>query len=77
MKPSFITASDAFLDWRDDLLSGKEPVLWMGGRGVFQRIEVGPGLVGLVRRPPGYGKTALTVQMAIDALRGSTRNCEC
>ena len=69
MKPSFITASDAFLDWRDDLLSGKEPVLWMGGRGVFQRIEVGPGLVVLFGAPPGYGKTALTMQMAIDAAR--------
>jgi replicative DNA helicase len=66
---SFISAADALADWRDDVLSGKPPVLWPLGKGELARIECGPGAVLLLGGAPGIGKTAFTMQAVVDALR--------
>jgi replicative DNA helicase len=65
----FICAADALAGWRDDLLSGKPPVLFPMGTGELARIEIGPGCVALLGGAPGAGKTALAMQLLIDALR--------
>lgn len=70
-KPHFVTGGDVLAGWRDALLNGTGPVLYPGGVGELARIEFGPGRVVLVGGLPGGGKTALTMQLAIDALRGT------
>ena len=67
--PRWQTAADLFDGWRDDLLSGKPPVLYCCGEGELGRIELGPGLVTLFGGPPGTGKTAFTMQLVMDGLR--------
>jgi replicative DNA helicase len=66
---SFDCAVDALAAWRDDVLSGKPPVRWPLGTGELGGIECGPGAVLLVGGAPGAGKTAFTMQAAVDALR--------
>jgi replicative DNA helicase len=66
---SFISGADALAGWRDDVLSGKPPVLFPMGTGELARIEIGPGSVALLGGAPGAGKTALAKQLTIDALR--------
>src|SRR5262249_13414017 len=66
---SFVCAADALAGWRDDVLSGKPPVLFPVGAGELARIEIGPGLVTLLGGAPGAGKTAFTMQAVVDALR--------
>jgi replicative DNA helicase len=68
-KASFIGGADALADWRDDVLSGKPPVLFPVGTGELSRIEIGPGTVTLLGGAPGAGKTAFAMQVVIDALR--------
>jgi len=63
------TAATFFPEWREDVLRGKPPERYRIGEGELGRIEVGPGLITLIGGPPGVGKTALTVQAAVDALR--------
>lgn len=69
MKPIYQTAADVLDPWRDDVLSGKPPVLYPIGSGDLSRIEVGPGLVTLLGGAPGAGKSAFTMQAVVDALR--------
>ncbi len=71
MKPkaNFQTAADVFDTWREDVLTGSPPVLYPIGEGELARIEIGPGLVTLIGGAPGAGKTAFTMQAAVDALR--------
>lgn len=69
MAPKYLTAADAFDDWRDDVLTGKPPTLYRCGTGELGRIEIGPGLVTLFGGAPGAGKTAFTMQLVVDALR--------
>ncbi|HBI43526.1 MAG TPA: DNA helicase, partial [Planctomycetales bacterium] len=59
----------ALAGWRDDVLSGKPPVLFPVGTGELSRIEIGPGTVTLLGGAPGAGKTAFAMQVVIDALR--------
>ncbi len=68
-KPSFVTAADAFEGWREDIHTGSPPVFYPIGSGELARIEVGPKLVTLIGGAPGAGKTAFTMQAAVDALR--------
>lgn len=68
-KRNYITAADALDSWREDVLTGKAPVLYPLGAGGLGRIEIGPGRVVLVGGLPGGGKTALAMQWVIDALR--------
>lgn len=67
----YTVAADALADWRDALFSGVAPVLYPVGTGALGRVELGPGRVVLVGGLPGGGKTALAMQLAIDALRGA------
>ena len=69
MKANFQTAAAVFDQWRDNVLTGKPPTLYPVGSGELSRIEIGPGLVSLFGGPPGAGKTAFTMQCAVDALR--------
>jgi replicative DNA helicase len=62
-------AADVLSSWREDVLTGKPPVLYPIGAGDLARIEIGPGLVTLLGGAPGAGKTAFTMQAVIDALR--------
>jgi replicative DNA helicase len=66
---SLIPAADVFVKWRDDIFSGKPPVLWSAGAGELGRIEIGPGIVALLGGAPGAGKTAFAMQLMVDALR--------
>jgi replicative DNA helicase len=65
----FQCAADVLAGWRDDVLSGKPPVLFPVGAGELARVEIGPGLVSLIGGAPGAGKTAFTMQLLVDALR--------
>src|SRR5262249_43069187 len=47
----------------------KAPVLYPVGEGDLAQLEIGPGLVQLLGGPPGKGKTALVMQLVLDALR--------
>jgi replicative DNA helicase len=69
MKPNYVCAADSLAGWRDDVLSGKPPVLWPLGAGDLARIECGPGAVLLLGGAPNAGKTAFTMQAVVDALR--------
>jgi replicative DNA helicase len=62
------STADLLDPWRDDVLSGKPPILYPVGSDELARIEIGPGLVTLVGGAPGAGKTALTMQLLVDAL---------
>jgi replicative DNA helicase len=64
----FQSTADILDGWRDDVLSGKSPTLYLVGTGELGRIEIGPGLVTLIGGAPGAGKTALTMQWVLDAL---------
>jgi replicative DNA helicase len=63
------SAADVLAGWRDDVLTGKPPVLYPAGAGALARLEIGPGLVTLIGGAPGAGKTAFTMQLLFDALR--------
>ncbi len=68
-KANFVTAADAFESWREDVHTGSPPVFYPIGSGELARIEIGPKLVTLIGGAPGAGKTAFTMQAAVDALR--------
>jgi replicative DNA helicase len=69
MSTAHYQSAAALLDgWRDDVLSGNPPTLYPIGTGELGRIEIGPGLVSLLGGAPGLGKTALIMQMMVDAL---------
>ncbi len=69
MNANYTTAADVFVDWRDTLFNGERPVLYPVGLGAFDRVEIGPGRVVLIGGLPGGGKTALTMQFVVEALR--------
>ena len=75
---NFITAAGLFDDWATDVFTGKGPELWRIGAG-FEPVELGPGLVTLIGGAPGAGKTAVTMQWTVDALRldGGLRALAC
>jgi len=62
-------AIDVFDSWREDVQMGTPPELYPVGDGELKRLQIGPQLVTLIGGAPGAGKTALTMQFAIDALR--------
>jgi replicative DNA helicase len=64
----FRTAADLLDDWRAEILQGTPPTRYPVGTGELARLEVGPGLVTLLGGAPGQGKTALTMQLVLDAL---------
>lgn len=68
-KARYQPAADVLDAWRDDVLAGTPPTLYPAGSGELARVEIGPGLVTLIGGAPGAGKTAFTMQLAVDALR--------
>jgi replicative DNA helicase len=68
-EPRYITGADVLASWRDDVLTGKPPVLYPVGTGQLTRLEIGPGIVWLLGGAPGAGKSALSIQLLLDALR--------
>lgn len=68
-EPRYVTGADALAGWREDVLTGKPPVLYSVGAGELARLEIGPGIVWLLGGAPGAGKTALSMQLLLDALR--------
>ncbi len=66
---NYQTAADVFDQWRDDVLTGQPPTLYPIGTGELSHIEIGPKLVTLIGGAPGAGKTAFSMQCAVDALR--------
>ena len=79
MTANFLAAADLLHSWRDDVLSGKPPVLYPMGAGELEQIEIGPGRVLLLGGAPGAGKSAFTMQAVVDALRltPTLRACVC
>jgi replicative DNA helicase len=63
------TGADALAGWRDNVLTGTPPTLYPVGDGELARLEIGPGIVWLLGGAPGAGKTALAMQLLLDALR--------
>ena len=70
--PHYQTASDAFDSWHREVITGTAPTFYPVGDGELARIEIGPNLVTLIGGAPGAGKTAFTMQCAVDALRLNT-----
>lgn len=75
----FLTGQDAFADWRDSVLTGQAPPVFRVGDDDWDSVELGPGRVSIVGGAPGSGKTALTMQWALEAVRlnESLRACVC
>jgi replicative DNA helicase len=63
------SGADVLASWRDDVLTGTPPTLYPVGAGELARLEIGPGIVWLLGGAPGAGKTALSMQLLLDALR--------
>ncbi len=68
-EPRYISGADALASWRDDVLTGTPPILYPVGTGALASVQVGPGIVTLIGGAPAAGKTALSMQLLIDALR--------
>jgi replicative DNA helicase len=69
-RANYIVAADALDDWRDDLLTGKPPVLYrVAESGPLAEIEIGPKLITLFGGAPGAGKTAFVMQGCLESLR--------
>jgi len=71
MIPHYTPATELFAGWQAEIESGTPPTLYpvADPDSPLAGIEIGPGLVSLFGGPPGAGKTALAVQLAVDALR--------
>lgn len=65
-KPKFVTGDAVFAGWRDDVLTGKGPVVFPHTLPVP---EISPGHVTLLGGAPGAGKTALVMACVVEALR--------
>lgn len=65
----YLTGTDALTSWQEDVLTGTPPILYPVGAGALARLEIGPGIVSLLGGPPSVGKTALSMQLLLDALR--------
>ena len=65
----FVLAADILDELSVNLWKGDGVITYPVGQGELSRVEVGPGLVSLIGGPPGAGKTALTMQLIVDALR--------
>ena len=69
-EPRYQPVADLLDDWRAGVLSGTPPERYpvSDDDGALGRLEIGPGLVTLIGGAPGAGKTALTMQLACEAL---------
>jgi len=62
----YVTGEAVFTGWRDDVLTGKGPVVFPHTLPVP---EISPGHVTLLGGAPGAGKTALVMACVVEALR--------
>ena len=71
MTTSFTSGPEVFAEWKQTVLDGTPPTLYpvAAPDNPLSRIEIGPGLVTLFGGAPGAGKTALIMQLVVDALR--------
>lgn len=65
----FTTAVNVMASWAGSVREGRGPTLFPVGTGPLSQVEIGPGLIALLGGQPGAGKTALVVQLTVDALR--------
>lgn len=66
---SYIPGNDVFARWWTSIENGEKPLRYRCGDGDLSQIHIGPGRVVLVGGAPGAGKTTLTMQLIVDALR--------
>lgn len=62
----YVSGETLFGRWRGNVLTGSGPVIFPH---TLSRPEISPGLVTLIGGAPGSGKTALTMQAVVEALR--------
>lgn len=62
----YVSGATLFGRWRGDVLTGSGPIVY---KHTLPRPEISPGLVDIVGGAPGAGKTALTMQAVVEALR--------
>ena len=68
-KSAYTTALDLIGHWSAALHTGEAPKMYQIGAPEWHHVEIGPGLVMLLGGPPGTGKTALSMQVTVEALR--------
>lgn len=69
-KPCFTVARSIFDEWKEDLQSGKPPIRYRtANSGPVASFELRPKQISIIGGSPGMGKTALAMQMIIDAIR--------
>lgn len=75
----YIRDEEAVAAWRDRINTGQVDRMFVAGDGELARYAIGPGRVTLQGGAPGQGKTALIMQLTIDALRlnPGLRACVC
>lgn len=75
----YIKGGDAVAAWRTRVESGQVDPVFVAGAGELARYSIAPGRVTLQGGAPGQGKTALTMQLTVDALRlnPDLRACVC
>ncbi len=74
---NYTTASDAFDQWKDAILSNEPPVFYpIAESGPLANIEIGPKRITLIGGAPGCGKTALVMQGLWDATEADGGNSE-
>lgn len=78
-KARFTPGADAFHYWRDCVHTGSADPTYPAGDGAFAEFPIAPKRVTLLGGAPGQGKTALSMQLTIDALRlnPALRACVC
>lgn len=71
MSNHLVRGSELFSSWKRTILSGLRPVTWdlADSASPLSRVQAGPGRVTVLGGLPGGGKTALTMQLMMDALR--------
>lgn len=62
----YVSGAALFGHWSGDVLTGSGPIVYAH---TLPRPEMSPGLVTLIGGAPGAGKTALTMQAVVEALR--------
>lgn len=62
----YVAGDSLFASWKDDVLTGKGPVIYTHG---LPEPEIAPGIVSLIGGAPASGKTAYIMQVVTEAMR--------
>ena len=65
----FVPATEAIAAWSESVYSGVPTALFKVGAGPLAEFPLGPGRVVVLGGQPGAGKTALCMQLTVEALR--------